>query len=313
MTTQPRVSVVMPTYNQSRFIRRAIASLQAQRLRDWELVIVDDGSTDGTPEIVRGVADPRLRLIETPRNAGAAAARNLGIAEARGDWIAFQDSDDEWLPLKLERQMARLLAPPPPGRPGFVAAYCGMIVLGAARDDGGAAGRLRARYIPGPEETEVEGDLLAPLLRTSLISTQMLVARRDLLLGISGFDPEMRALIDWDCALRLAPLGPIAFVDEPLVIQRFSPNSITRDRAKKLAAQIRIAGKHAGLYAAHPRAHARLHYVIAGGHRLAGDLASARAALARARALDPAEPRYWAMSLALGLRGLAPSRAGTRS
>ena len=146
-------------------------------------------------------------------------------------------------------------------------------------------------------------------MRASLISTQTLVARRDRLTEIGGFDPDLRALIDWDCVLRLAPLGPIAFVDEPLVLQRFSANSITRDRARKLAAQIRVAEKHAGLLASRPAVHARHHYVIAGGQRQAGDLAGARASLARARALDPGNPRYWAMSLGVAALALAPRRA----
>jgi len=110
--------------------------------------------------------------------------------------------------------------------------------------------------------------------------------------------------------LRLAPLGPIAFVDEPLALQRFSANSITRDRARKLASQARIAEKHAAALAAHPAIHARHHYVMAGGHRLTGDIPAARAALARARALQPANPRYWAMSLLLAGRALASGRAG---
>jgi GT2 family glycosyltransferase len=314
VTAAPSVAVVLPAYNRAGSIRAAAESVLRQSWRDLELVVVDDGSTDGTREAVRGIADPRLRLIETPRNMGASAARNLGIEAARAPWIAFQDSDDEWLPLKLEKQMARLAAP----GAAYVAAYCGMLILDApedapedtrqdARQDAGGAGgaRLRPRYFPEPEERELDGDILLPLLRRSLVSTQTLVARRDRLLAIGGFDPALRALIDWDCALRLAPLGPIAFVDEPLVLQRFSPNSITRDRERKLASQIQILAKHAALFARHPALAARQHYVIAGGHRRAGDIPAARAALARARALRPADPRHWAMTLRLALLALA--------
>ena len=299
----PAVSVVIPAYNRAAQIRLAIDSVLRQSFSDFELLVVDDGSTDGTRDVVRGIADPRLRLIETPRNMGASAARNLGIAEARAPWVAFQDSDDEWLPLKLEKQMARLLAP----GAGFVAGYCGMMILGEV-DGGAGPGRLSARYFPAPEQTEVEGDLLEPLLRTSLISTQTLVARANRLREIGGFDPDLRALIDWECVLRLAPLGPIAFVDEPLALQRFSTNSITRDRARKLVSQIRVIKKHADLFASRPKAHARQLYIIAGGQRQAGDLASARASLARARALDPGNPRYWAMSLGVAALALAPGR-----
>ena len=304
----PAVSVVIPAYDRAATIRPAIDSVLRQTWTDFELLVVDDGSTDGTQDVVRAIPDPRLRLIETPRNMGASAARNLGVAEARAPWIAFQDSDDEWLPLKLEKQMARLTAP----GAAFVAGYCGMMILGEAHGplDGPGAGRLSARYFPAPEATGLEGDLLEPLLRASLISTQTLVARAEPLRAIGGFDPDLKALIDWDCVLRLAPLGPIAFVDEPLVLQRFSPNSITRDRARKLAAQLRVLDKHAELFARHPAIYARQHYIIAGGQRQAGDLAAARASLARARALDPGNPRYWAMSFGVAALGLAGRRRG---
>ncbi len=305
MTSAPLVSVVVPAFNRAASIRLALESVLRQSWRDFELVVVDDGSTDGTPDAVRAIDDPRLRLIETPRNMGAGAARNLGIEEARGDWVAFQDSDDEWLPLKLEKQMARLLAP----GAAYVAAYCGMLILDEPHGPSGPVGeRAMPRYFPGLGESALEGDILLPLLRQSLVSTQTLVARRDRLVEIGGFDPTLRALIDWDCVLRLAPLGPIAFVDEPLVLQRFSPNSITRDRARKLVSQIQILQKHAQLFGRHPALEARQHYVIAGGHRLASDLPAARAALARARALQPGNLRYWAMSLRLATQALARGR-----
>lgn len=303
----PAVSVVLPAYNREGSIRLAIDSVLRQSFADFELIVVDDASTDGTRAAAEAVADPRVRVIAHPANRGASAARNTGVAAARAPFVAFQDSDDEWLPLKLEKQMARLLAPRPAGAADYVAAYCGMMILGEPHGPlGTPEGRMRPRYFPDPSETAVEGDLLVPLLRMSLVSTQTLVARADRLREVGGFDPDLKALIDWDCVLRLAPLGPIAFVDEPLALQRFSQNSITRDHARKLAAQKRVAQKHAALFAAHPKLSARHHYVMAGGHRRAGDLPSARAAVAEARRLDPGNPRYAAMALALALRRLVP-------
>lgn len=309
----PLVSVVIPAYNRADSIAAAIDSVLRQSFCDFELLVVDDGSTDGTQSVVRGIDDPRLRLIEVPHNMGAGAARNLGIEAARGEWIAFQDSDDEWLPLKLEKQMARVSA----SGAGYIAVYCGMIVLGRVGIDygsgpGTAENRIRVRYFPTQEETAIEGDLLLPLLRTSLISTQTLVARRDALRAIGGFDPAMRALIDWDCTLRLAPLGPIACVDEPLVMQRFSANSITRDRSRRLHARTLIAEKNAALLEAHPTIAAFHHSVIANDRQADGDFAGARADLNQARRLQPRNPRYWAKWLyvsALALRPRRPSKS----
>jgi glycosyltransferase involved in cell wall biosynthesis len=293
----PPISVVIPAYNRVATIRAAIDSVLRQSRRDFELLVVDDGSSDGTPEAVRAIDDPRLRLIATPRNMGAGAARNLGICEARGTWIAFQDSDDEWLPLKLEKQMARLEAP----GAGYVAAYCGMLVLGrpegAREGASGDAARIDLRYIPNPaiSRDRTEGAILPELLRTSLISTQMLIARRDHLLAIGGFDETLPILIDWECALRLAPRGPIAFVDEPLVFQRYSPNSLTLDAAKRQATRMRIVAKHRALFDAAPRALAQQYYRDAHALRLRGDFAAARASLARACRLDPRRARAWGL------------------
>ena len=295
----PSVSVVIPAYNRAATIRLAIESVLRQSYADFELIVVDDGSSDGTQGVVAAIEDPRLRLVETPRNMGASAARNLGTREARAPWVAFQDSDDEWLPLKLEKQMARLKAL----GGDYVAVYCGMLVIGTP--DGTAATGVRPRiaYVPDPGVAVVEGDILTTLMQTSVVSTQTLVVRRDRMLEIGGFDESFRALIDRECLLRLAPLGPIACVDEPLVLQRFSENSITRDNALRLRSQARIVEKHHDLYAGHPELLAGQYYAIAGGHRRLGEYAEARAALARARALQPTNPRLWAMTAYLALHG----------
>jgi glycosyltransferase involved in cell wall biosynthesis len=101
----PVISIILPTYNRAKTISRAINSLLEQTYQDYEIIIVDDASEDETKEIVKGFADEKIRYIQCKQNKGRGAARNLGIQESRGKFIAFQDSDDEWLPKKLEKQI----------------------------------------------------------------------------------------------------------------------------------------------------------------------------------------------------------------
>ncbi|MDR7496584.1 MAG: glycosyltransferase family 2 protein, partial [Armatimonadota bacterium] len=108
--TVPTVSVIIPTYNRAHMVPRAIHSVLAQTFADFELLVVDDASTDGTEEIVRGIADPRLRYIWRPANGGVSAAQNTGLAAARGEFISILHSDDEYLPVKLEVQVPLLRA-----------------------------------------------------------------------------------------------------------------------------------------------------------------------------------------------------------
>jgi glycosyltransferase involved in cell wall biosynthesis len=298
--------VVIPAYNRAATIGAAIASVLRQTWRDFELVVVDDGSTDGTLEAARAVADPRLRVVAAPRNLGAAGARNLGVAEARGTWVAFQDSDDEWLPEKLAKQMARLATPPPDGAE-WGGCYCGLLTVGAL--DARPGERTTLRYVPDPSLALVEGDILDTLLAGNVISTQTLVVRRDLFLDLGRFDEATTPIEDWDFALRLANRGPIAFVDEPLVHQHFSPDSITRWTKRRVESRQRLLDKNMNLYSPRPQRLAWQYYVLAGDSRMAGDLAAARHYLALARKIRPASPRSWAMSLYIAALGLlAPLR-----
>jgi glycosyltransferase involved in cell wall biosynthesis len=298
----PPVSVVIPAYNRAATIRAAIVSVLRQTWSDFELVVVDDGSTDDTLAAARAVEDPRLRVLAAPRNLGAAGARNLGVAEARGTWIAFQDSDDEWLPTKLEKQMARLATRPENGG-DWVGAYCGLLTVGGL--DARPGERTQLRYVPNPSVTPTEGDILEPLLERNMISTQTLVVRRDVFLALGSFDETTTPIEDWDFALRLAHRGPIAFVDEPLVHQHFSPDSITRWVEQRLAAQERVVEKNMALYEGRPAALARQYYILAGINRQAGRISEAKAFLARARRLQPASLRPWTMSAWIAALGLA--------
>ena len=142
-----------------------------------------------------------------------------------------------------------------------------------------------------------------------MISTQTLVVRRDLFLELGCFDEDTTPIEDWDFVLRLACRGPIAFVDEPLVHQRFSPNSITRAAERRLRSRHRMVAKNIALFEGRPDLLARQYYILAGDSRMAGNLAEARRYLALARRTHPASPRPWAMSLYVAALSLiAPFR-----
>ncbi len=109
MTSLGTVSVIMPAFNAERVIESTIGSVLTQSYEDWELLVIDDCSTDGTRDAVLNIGDPRIKLLRNERNSGAALSRNKGLAEASGRWVAFLDSDDLWLPQKLERQLSYMV------------------------------------------------------------------------------------------------------------------------------------------------------------------------------------------------------------
>ena len=300
MSAQPVVSVVIPAYNRVATICAAVESVLSQSYGDFEILVVDDGSSDGTMSALADMTDPRLRFLANPCNMGVSAARNAGIRNARGTWVAFQDSDDEWMPRKLEKQMMRIAAL----GPDCVGGYCGMTIVGSA--SGLPAGTLPERYYPDETLGSREGNILSALLRTSLISTQTLVARHDLLTQIGGFDEALPALVDWDCVLRLAQMGPFAFVDEPLVRQYFSENSITRSREKRAFARERIVEKNLDLLRQDPDSLAKQYRSIAGEKRRLGDLTGARSAIRKALDARPFDIRLWAVFSYLSIVALKP-------
>jgi glycosyltransferase involved in cell wall biosynthesis len=295
----PTVSVVIPAFNRDGTIRTAIESVLRQTFSDFELIVVDDGSTDRTVDVARSIDDPRVRVVAVGANRGISATRNRGIAEARAGWIAFQDSDDEWLPDKLALQMAALDAM----GDAAVAAFCGLLTIGTL--DGGS-GRTSLSYTPERRIPCQSGDILPELMKTSFVSTQTLVARTPLLRELGGFDEDLASIVDWELALRLAARGPFAFVDEPLVLQRFSANSVTRDPAKRVRSQTRIVEKHRELFAREPAVLHRHYLMLSGGWRRLGEAEKARHYAALAREIRPLHPR----SLVSSARALAGSLLG---
>lgn len=132
----PLVSVVIPTYNRAEFLPRAVESVLRQTVDDFELIVVDDASTDDTEAVVERFDDPRVEYVRHGTNRGGSAARNTGIERSSGEYIAFLDSDDEWYPRKLERQVEELRS----RSDEWVATYCGF-----ERRHHSSTNRIRAR------------------------------------------------------------------------------------------------------------------------------------------------------------------------
>ncbi len=282
------VSVIIPTHNRARLLPRAIRSVLAQSHRDLEVIVVDDASTDDTRRVVARLDDPRVRYISHDTNRGGAAARNTGIAAARGAYIGFQDSDDEWLLEKLEKQMR------------------------VFRDHGGDAdivycGLLRAQcgsvvYIPESRIEVRQGDLLSQLLLGNFVSTQTLLVRRERIEDEGGFDERLGRFQDWELAIRLAAKFKFSLVDEPLVIVHETPGNITSNDAAGAAALELILDKHSSAFALNPTALAG--HLAGLGHLkcLSGAVREGRGHLLDAVKLRPLAWKAWA-ALLLALLG----------
>ncbi len=193
----PIVSVVIPTYNRATLIGRAIHSVLVQTIDDWELIVVDDASTDNTEEVVSSFEDFRIRYYSHQLNRGGSAARNTGIQKARGKYVAFLDSDDEWLPTKLERQL-RLLETEESGV-GLV--YTGMIHVYQS----GERTKISPRH-----RGDLTGDLL---LRNVVGSSSAVLARKTVLESTGGFDTDLPSRQDLDMWLRISIHYDIEYVE----------------------------------------------------------------------------------------------------
>ena len=218
------VSVILPAYNAEGTIRSAVASVQRQDLTDWELVAVDDGSTDATAAVLESLAaaDPRIRVCQQA-NAGVAAARNLAIAASSGRFVAPLDADDEWAPTKLSTQVARMRELGE--RCGFV--YTWWTVINADGVETYTAPQWRA-----------EGSVLRQLIRVNFVgSASNPLIRREALERAGGYDPSLRAAgaqgcEDWDVLLRVAEHRDVGLVPERLLRYRVTSGNMSADTAQ---------------------------------------------------------------------------------
>ncbi len=247
------VSVILPTFNRTRSLAAAMMSVLIQSYEDLELIVVDDGSSEDVEGLVRSIHDERVRYIRRPRNGGAAAARNTGLAEAKGSYIAFQDSDDIWLPGKLMRQVS--LFSTLPDRVGVVTGA--KIIYG--RDASFQYGPAKVAYAPSPEGClRLDEDQLDHLLSENRISLQNALFRRYCLPAGDWFDTCTRANEDWEFAIRLVQHTTVYEDIEPVVLGFISNDSISSDPRKQAMGMLRILRKNKDVLSGRKRQKSRM-------------------------------------------------------
>jgi glycosyltransferase involved in cell wall biosynthesis len=237
-TAEPLVSIILPTYNRERLLPRAIKSVLEQTFPHFELLVVDDGSTDNSAEVVAGFDDPRIRYIKHDRRLGGGAARNSGIRSSCSTYVAFQDSDDQWLPEKLALQIRHFEQAPA----AVGAIYCGYIKVGPGAGE---------RYFPQPHIRRTAGDILEALLLENFIDTPTLIVRRECFDRVGLFDERLARFQDWELMIRIAGAYQVGFIPEPLLRAYYGDDNITAGHDRSLAeAEALILEKHHDLIVA---------------------------------------------------------------
>jgi len=230
----PIITVVMPTFNRLEFLRVAVASVYAQIMEDWELIVVDDGSDERTREFLRNPPDSRMSVVFHPHTGVPAIIRNIGIARARGRYVAFLDSDDQWAADKLKLQL-ELMESEPARRWSYTA---------LRRID--ADGRvMNVRPIPW---VPYSGPILEPILRMeATIATPTVMANLSLLRELGGFDEKMRFIEDYDLWARLALRSEASCDGRELVDVRAHAEQFWLDRTGGLGGLVSFYAKMEGL------------------------------------------------------------------
>ncbi|MGQ9509114.1 MAG: glycosyltransferase family 2 protein [Thermodesulfobacteriota bacterium] len=199
----PKVSVIIPTYNRFSMVKEAIDSVLAQDFEDFELIVVDDGSTDGTFEALRGYGE-KIKLLQHAQNRGVSAARNTGILRSKGKYIAFLDSDDLWLKRKLAIQTNFLEE-----NPQYPICYTDEIWI-----------RRGKRVNPMKKHSKYSGWIFEKCLPLCIISPSSAMMRRTLFQKVGLFDEALPVCEDYDFWLRVSVRFPIFFINKKLIIKR---------------------------------------------------------------------------------------------
>lgn len=292
---KPSVSVVIPTYNRANLIGRSIRSVLNQTYADFELIVVDDCSTDNTKDVLMSFHDDRIRYVGLDRNSGTPATpTNVGIRHAVGRYIAVQDSDDEWLPRKLEKQVQVLENAP---------AIVGVVYTDMWRV---AADGTRARW-RSPRVMPQDGTVYPKALDYYLagIGTQTIFARRECFDKVGLFNEAIPMFIDTEWLIRVSKHYSLYHIDEPLANYYTTPGSIVDDVAATIAARKFILREYLEDIQRDKGVLARHYFHI--GHAMSdsGQTSQGRAYLLQAARTRPlsAKPLLFALLSLLGQRG----------
>ena len=223
------VSVILPTYNRTAVLRRAIRSVLAQTSSPAEVIVVDDASTEDVGSLLASFDDARIRHVRLEHQSGPGVARNRGVMEARHEWVAFQDSDDEWLINKLERQWSAAQNAPD------VALVCGAYVIVPRR----GTPRLVAPSA-GMQETSwpVEARFAFPFIAPTWF------LRRDLYLKTGGFNTNLPNLEDWEFSFRMHDYGRLIALQDILLIKHGSADGLNKDLLRQVDSMRQIQTLH---------------------------------------------------------------------
>jgi glycosyltransferase involved in cell wall biosynthesis len=218
----PRVSVLIGVYDSATTLRRAIDAILAQTIGELELLLIDDGSTDASPQIISAAvaADDRVRTLTMERNVGIARSLNAGLRAARAPFVAVQDADDHSEPRRLERQLAVLEA------------RREVAVVGSRMHEVDEAGNRLA-----PRTSFRAGDVNDVLLRFNPIPNTSSMLRRDVALGVGGYDPRYRYATEYDLWLRIADAHVLVALDEPLSTRVMGTANVAARAEREQAAE----------------------------------------------------------------------------
>jgi glycosyltransferase involved in cell wall biosynthesis len=275
-----RLSIIVPTYNRAWCIRRAINSALWQSFEDFELIIVDDGSTDDTQVILAEYGDKRIRVLRHQENKGASAAINTGIRSSTGDYIAILDSDDEWLPEKMERQIAVMDADDPD--------------VGVVYSDMWKYKNSKREYYHAPHIVPSDGIIYERALDDALnnIGNPLMLIRRSCFDKVGLFDEDLPRQIDLDIAIRISKYFKFHHIPEALGNYYASEESITAGgESAGISAIERMVAKQIDDYLANKPLFAKRMYWIGSSCMRGGQTAKGRQYLGRALKYS-LRPRY---------------------
>jgi glycosyltransferase involved in cell wall biosynthesis len=298
---QPAVSIILPTFNRLQYLRAAIDSVFGQTFQDWELIIADDGSDAETWTYLDTLAGvPRVKLLRLSHTANPPAVRNTALREARAEYIAFLDSDDVWMPQKLQLQIASLRSQ---RTRRWSYTRCVMVdallnPVGAARDESRAA---------------IDGWILDELLKAEVVVVQSsVIAARDLIAAAGGYPEDLPVCGDYELYVQLARRSQVDFVDRPLVLvrrhrQHYSDDITALTDLRRFIEKMQRRGTPTHLESVLGRRRAQVSAGIARGHAANGNRIRVLGTLAHSAPYSWRYRAWWYGIVAAMIRAFAPS------